>query len=486
MIPPATFSKELADYLSSISPQTLESFEKGLAIEKRTSVRVNTLKSAPEKIRKTLEAAGFKVQPLEFYRDAWRIEEEPTLISKTLEHFLGLIYIQGVASMMPPLVLNPTSTDLVLDISAAPGSKTTQLAQMMGNKGCLVANDWDGKRIKTLSHNLDRMGIINAAMVHMPGERIGTILPEVFDKVLVDAPCSALGVIHKAPEAVENLKFVQKYAFIQEQLLISALKAVKTGGKVVYSTCTVSPDENEKLIEKMLHKYPIELEQISIDPSIRSMEGITSHTDWVGDPTLKQCVRLVPSEINPEGFFVATVRKKGPVEGQPAKREFPNPKNHHELTGPDNPTIRQMGLYFEDRFGIPASIWDQYLFHIKEEEILVTSAEWSGREDLLNRIFTHRVGTRIARTRRAGEWKLSTNAAQLFADHIHDNLIPLSEPSDIETYLAAGMIRKSFGIESGGVVVSGNGYVLGCGVIHQGALKSQMPKSRKVLAVDIY
>jgi NOL1/NOP2/fmu family ribosome biogenesis protein len=123
---------------------------------------------------------------------------------------------------------------------------------------------------------------------------------------------------------------------------------------------------------------------------------------------------------------------------------------------------------------------------IKEDEILITSKEWQGKEDLLNRIYTHRVGTRLARTRRADEWKLSTNAAQLFSQAITKNRIDLTDPKEIETFVEAGTIRHPFDIDKGGVVVSANGYTLGCGVIHQGNLKSQMPKSRTVISVDIY
>ena len=228
-------------YLDSVLGSDKDKFLSGLNFSKRTSFRVNTLKISKEELLRRLAQNGFTFQDVGF-ADAVVVENESALLSKTIEHFLGLLYIQSIASMIPPLVLDPQENEKILDISAAPGSKTTQIGQMMHNRGVLVANDWDGKRIKTLSHNLDRMGVINSAMINMGGERMGNLLPETFDKILVDAPCSALGVIHKAPQAVANLNYLQKFAFIQEQLLVSAIKALKVGGTIVYSTCTVAPE----------------------------------------------------------------------------------------------------------------------------------------------------------------------------------------------------------------------------------------------------
>jgi 16S rRNA (cytosine1407-C5)-methyltransferase len=386
--------------------------------------------------------------------------------------------------MIPPLVLNPQKNELVLDIAAAPGSKTTQMAQMMNNRGSLVANEWDGKRIKTLSHNLDRMGVLNTAMVNMGGERIGNLLPETFDKILVDAPCSALGVIHKAPEAVENLNYLNKFAFIQEQLLVSAIKAAKVGGTIVYSTCTISAEENEKMLNAILKKYPLEIEEIALHKSLSYMPGLTGYAGESFHPSLQKTIRLLPSAINPEGFFVAKLRKLESVSIRENKESFSNKAINFSMASSADPNIQVMIRYFERTFGIDTSFWNSFLFCIKPDEILIASKEWLGREDLLNRIYTHRVGTRLARTRRVDEWKLSTNVAQLFSHVITKNCITLTDPKEIETFVSAGTIRRPFDIEKGGVVVFADGQALGCGVMHQGNLKSQMPKSRTVIGVD--
>lgn len=471
-------------YLKDILGSRHQAFLNGLEFEKRTTLRFNTLKTVGEEIRRDLQREGFVSEPLDFYSDAFLVKEEPTPISKTLEHFLGLFYIQSVASMIPPLVLDPQPGELVLDIAAAPGSKTTQMGQMMLNRGMLVANEWDGKRIKTLSHNLDRMGILNAAMVNMGGERIGNLLPETFDKALVDAPCSAIGVIHKAPQAIENLSFVQKFAFIQEQLFVSALKSLKVGGTLVYSTCTVTPEENEILVDRLARRYNLDIEAIQMHSSVSRIDGLRqfgSHEPLAD--SIERTARLLPNRINPEGFFVAKLRKKESIPMAGERSSFGNVR--FDLVDADDPEIRQMADYFANLFGMDTALWRAYAFMKKDDEILITSGDWLGQEPILNRIHTHRIGMRIARTRRAGEWKLSTNAAQLFSSHITKNRIVLEDLAEIETFVAAGTLRRDFGIEKGGVVVFAHGHALGCGVIHQGALKSQMPKSRMVIGVDI-
>ena len=472
-------------YLDSVLGTDKDKFLSGLNFDKHTTLRVNTLKIEKEYLKTRLTESGFELDDIGF-ADALLVRNEPTLLSKTIEHFLGLVYIQSIASMIPPLVLDPKENEMILDISAAPGSKTTQIGQMMKNRGVLVANDWDGKRIKTLSHNLDRMGLINAAMVNMGGERIGNLLPETFDKILVDAPCSALGVIHKAPQAVANLNYLQKFAFIQEQLLVSAIKAAKFGGTIVYSTCTVAPEENEKLVNGILSRYPVELEDIVLPDTLSFMPGITRYNGETYHASLSKTVRILPSEINPEGFFIAKLKKTASVGTPEGKEPFNNKKVRFEFSSPRHEGIKRLAQYFERTFGIDPAFWDSFLFVIKDDEILITSKEWQGKEEILNRIYTHRVGTRLARTRRADEWKLSTNTAQLFSYAISKNKIDLTDPKEIETFVEAGTIRRPFEVEKGGVVVSANGYTLGCGVIHQGNLKSQMPKSRTVISVDIY
>jgi len=481
---PNALPESFASYLHEILGSNAPRFLAGLEIQRKNTIRVNTLKCAKRELLSRLNKKGYEFSELEFANFAVLVDSEPGLISKTIEHFLGHFYIQGVASMIPPLVLEPGPEDMILDISAAPGSKTTQIAQMMGNRGVLVANDADGKRIKTLAHNLDRMGILNTAMVNMGGERLGNLIPETFDKVLVDAPCSALGVIHKAPEAITNLNYLNKFSFMQEQLLISALKSVRIDGTIVYSTCTISPEENEKLLDRLLKKYPLTIESIAVPTTLESIQGLTNCRGEQFDQSLSKAVRLIPNKINPESFFIANLRKTDRIEVRMDKAPHENKKISFELVQASDRKIQRMIGYFEKTFGIDPQFWTNYLFQFKEDEICITSTEWAGRENFLNRIYTHRLGLRLARTRRDDDWKLSTNFAQIAHAQIKKNRIDLTDPKEIETYVGGGIIRRTFDVTTGGVVVFAEGSALGCGVMYQGNLKSQMPKSRKVIGID--
>jgi 16S rRNA (cytosine1407-C5)-methyltransferase len=472
------------EYLTGVLGDEARRFLEGLPSDRKTTLRVNTLKTDPKRLITDLERSGYRFRPLDTVEHAFIVEEEPTPISKTLLHFLGHFYIQSVASMLPPLVLAPGENETILDISAAPGSKTTQLGLLMKNCGRLVANEWDGKRIKTLSHNLDRMGVWNAAMVNMGGERLGNLIPETFDRILVDAPCSAIGVVHKAPEAMGNLRHLGRFTFVQEQLLVSAVKAARVGGMIVYSTCTVTPEENEVLLDRILGRYPIEIEPFELHPSVPTVPGLSSRSGGPLHPGLANARRVFPSNVNPEGFFIARLRKKDAVPIPEGKEPFPNKHAYFRLIDASHPDIRAMAEYFGKTFGMDPEGWREFLFMIKGDEIFLTSRDWLGREGFLNRIFTHRIGMRLARSRRAGEWKLSTNAAQSFADRITKGRIELSDSKEIETFVSAGTIRRPFEVERGGVVVLAHGRVLGCGVMTRDGLKSQMPKSRMVIGIN--
>jgi len=470
----------LRAYVQSILPETFPRFFEDYS--KLLTIRANSLKISIPDLEERLGCQGYHLDRLPV-SGAYSVAAGEAPISKSLDHFLGLLYIQSVASMIPPMVLDPKPDDAVLDLCAAPGSKTTQMAQMMDNRGRLVANEYDGKRIKTLSHNLDRMGVVNAALVNMAGERIGNLIPETFDKVLVDAPCSALGVIHKAPEAVRNIPKILQYAYRQEQLITSAIKAAKVGGTIVYSTCTIAPEENEMVINNLLKKYPVEIIPFELPDGIDAVPALHSFNGQTFDESLADARRLIPNAINPEGFFIAKLTKRETVPG-PDKEPFSNNKIRFDLNDASRAEIRNMSAYFEKTFGIPSSYWDNFSYFVKPDEILLASAEWKNESSFLDRIYTHRVGTRLARMRRENEWKLSTNCAQLVHGEITKNRVALANVSELQTFAEAGTIRRSFDIEKGGVVAFYDGQPIGCGVIHNGQLKSQMPKSRKVTGVE--
>jgi len=212
--------------------------------------------------------------------------------------------------MIPVEIAELNPDILLLDIAAAPGSKTTHAAQKMQNKGTIVANDISINRIRALCSNLDRLGVMNTIVTKMDGKRFGRLIPNFFDRVLVDVPCSAEATIRrdfKAWALWEPTKY-KRLSQLQKALLISAYKAAKPGGIIVYSTCTFAPEENEGVVSYLLDHYTCHLEEIKLE-GLKVDMGVLSWMDEVYNEQVKKAIRVYPHKNEVGGFFVAKIRK---------------------------------------------------------------------------------------------------------------------------------------------------------------------------------
>jgi len=288
--------------------EVIASFDK----KKEVTLRINLLKSTHFEITSEFNKEKIKLSPIPWYKDAFSTD----VINKTLTSLplyqQGKFYIQGLSSMIPVLVLNPEAHEAILDIAAAPGSKTTQIASFMGGNGEIVANDISRTRLFKLKDNLKHQGVTDVKITNIPGERIWKKFPEFFDKVLVDAPCSMEGrftTLDSDSYKDWSSKKVKELSHRQQYLLRSALTATKVGGYVVYSTCTLSPEENEGVIDWLLEKEGdnITLEKIEI-PNLDLSPGITSFGKKTYNPEVVKTVRIYPNSVM-EGFFIAKIRK---------------------------------------------------------------------------------------------------------------------------------------------------------------------------------
>ena len=304
-------NSQLAGLLEDILGDELEAFIEWMSQPLPNSIRINTLKVERDELIGRLESQGFRLKPLDFYDAAFRVEHEPFPIGKTLEHFLGHFYVQELASMIPPLVLEPKPGEKVLDIAAAPGSKTTQMAQMMENTGVIVANDVNIDRIRALSHNIDRLGVLNTIITEFDGYKFGFLTPNIFDKVLIDAPCSALGTLHRSPEVARWWSWGRVGMLVRTQraLILAGYQALKPGGVMVYSTCTLVPEENEGTVDFLLSRHP-EAEVLPFqDFGFKMDEALVGWRRKTYDPKVKAARRLYPHRNKTEGFFIAKIRK---------------------------------------------------------------------------------------------------------------------------------------------------------------------------------
>ncbi|NOZ82422.1 MAG: NOL1/NOP2/sun family putative RNA methylase [Euryarchaeota archaeon] len=271
----------------------------------RQSIRINTLKAEFEVALENLRRR-FELEPVPWCREGFWVSGGR--VSTTLEHALGVVFIQEAASMLPVVALEVEPGMKVLDVAAAPGGKSTQIAQYMGNRGCLVANEPRTKRLSVLAANLQRCGVLIARVTQMDGRRFAEF-PERFDRVLLDAPCSNAGMVRKSYRYLQawGRRRAKKLSKLQKQLILAAYRALKPGGVLVYSTCTLEPIENEEVVDHLLRCTDAEVEAVQLPlrshPPFEEFEG-RSYTSEV-----RKCLRIHPQDNDTEGFFVARLRK---------------------------------------------------------------------------------------------------------------------------------------------------------------------------------
>lgn len=274
----------------------------------RKAVRVNTLKIAVADLRRRLEK-HWLLTPVPWCAEGFWIEskgEERFDIGNLPEHALGYLYVQDPASMIPPVVLAPAPGEVVLDLCAAPGSKTTQLGALMRNEGVLIANDISAARLRPLGMNVQRCGLANTVVTLKANRRFAP----VFDKVLVDAPCSGTGTIRRSLKTARMWSpgLVRRMAQEQRHLIRLAYSLLKPGGVLVYSTCTLEPEEDEAVVSWLLAQEPAAVLE-PIDLTIRRQPAVTSWRGEEYDPAVERCLRILPQDNDTEGFFVARIRK---------------------------------------------------------------------------------------------------------------------------------------------------------------------------------
>ncbi len=290
-----------------------EAYDKIIHTGPKNFIRCNTLKIAPENLLTRLSKKWKVAQPYQEYPEIMLIESSlmPGELGSSIEHLLGYYYVQEVCSMMSALALIPQPNEILLDICASPGSKTTQIAAKMENKGTIIANDLKINRIQILASNLERCGVSNTIITKNDGVALCQKLAKTnfkFDKILLDAPCSGEGTLRSSPKTflMWNHKVVENLSRQQKKLLANAIKCLKIGGAFVYSTCTHAPEENESVIDFALKNFPVKLESFSLP--LKTRPGITSWKTEQFNPEVAKCRRIYPQDNDSEGFFVAKLR----------------------------------------------------------------------------------------------------------------------------------------------------------------------------------
>jgi len=302
---PEAFKERMRRLLGGEADELFASYEASRAV----GVRLNPLKIDPASFAAKLP---FGVDPVPWCATGYACREDAAP-GKHPYHAAGLYYIQEPSAMYPAAQLDAAPGERVLDLCAAPGGKTTHIGGAMGGRGLLVANEYEAKRAKALSENVERLGLTNCLVLNETPERLADRFAGYFDRILVDAPCSGEGMFRKDSEAAAYWSegHVAASAKLQSSVLDAAYAMLKEGGVLVYSTCTFSPEENERVVESLLARYP-DLELLPL-PLIGGVAGGVPAWSAAGDERLTATARLWPHRVRGEGHYTAKLRKTAPA-----------------------------------------------------------------------------------------------------------------------------------------------------------------------------
>lgn len=299
--------KFMENMYKMFSPGTVDKIVTGMLSERYTTLRVNTIKYNIQDLMKYFKENNIKFERVLWYDDALIIKNVKEKDIQKLDIYeKGYIYLQSLPSMIPPIVLNPKEGEKVLDLTAAPGSKTTQMAALMHNKGYILANELDKIRCERLKYNVNIQGASIIETINGRGELLGKEYENYFDEVLLDAPCSGEGRFDASSTITYknwSEKTVRDLAKLQKKLLQSAYIALKQNGIMVYSTCTLNKEENERVLQWALENLNLKL----LDTNLEIKEAIPAFNEEL-DKSINKAIRILPSK-NMEGFFVAKLQK---------------------------------------------------------------------------------------------------------------------------------------------------------------------------------
>lgn len=284
-------------YGKDITQKILEGYKKN----RKVTLRVNTIKTSCESVKNKLLQSNIEFDEISWYKDALVIKNANESDIRKLDIYeKGEIYLQSLSSMLPPILLKPKQGDNILDMAAAPGSKTTQIAALTDNKSMITACEINQVRSERLKYNLEKQGVTCSYVMVKDARRLDDLFS--FDKILLDAPCSGSGTIYEQDEKLTKTftqKLITKSSQIQIELLKKAIKLLKPGGEMIYSTCSILNCENEAIIENALKGTNTEIVPIDLE--------ILENIPYI-PVKIPGTICVCPNELF-EGFFIAKIRK---------------------------------------------------------------------------------------------------------------------------------------------------------------------------------
>lgn len=419
-------------------------------------IRINNNKISTDDF---LKISPFELKPVLWTDNGFYFDKNKCTPSKHPYYYAGLYYIQEPSAMLPAATLPIEDGDMVLDICAAPGGKSTELAARLNKTGFIISNDISSSRAKALLKNMELSGIGNMAVISEPPNVLCKRFKGFFDKILIDAPCSGEGMFRKSSQMVtawEN-NGVEMFQNIQKSILKEAVNMLKPGGKILYSTCTFSPEEDEQSVEYLL----------SLDDSlslcdIHKIEGFDDgHPEWgrTGNPELAKCARLWPHRIEGEGHFAALFEKKNDENSdiscisKYSYRSFKAPDYVTEFFSHINPSCGIDLSHVEENNG--------RLMYIPDN-----TPDVRGLRTLRNGLFLGEL--------KKNRFEPSESLAMYLKAEEYDNICSLRGDSDeVMKYLKGETIFTDEVLHDGYVLVCADGYPLGWAKNNNGTLKNK-------------
>lgn len=475
-----------------------------------TTFRVRRGRIDPERLAERLREKGFELETVGGTDGFYRVLGAPYPVSKTLEHWLGLFYIQQAATGLAAPALDPRPGERVLDLCAAPGGKTAHLAERMDDRGTLVAADVDDRRLRALLGNLYRTGYPNVLVVQADGRTFPG--GPAFDRVLVDAPCSAEGNVRdrggEIPE--RDPSFTEYVTGLQEALLRRAVEVARPGGSVLYVTCTFAPEENEAVVDRVLRDAPVTVEPLALQ--VPHAPGLVRFGDERFDPRLRGAVRIYPHHLDSGGLFLARLRRTDGSAGEaagsdpaavgaagdgvptgagradgwhPVPSVFPDEKEERESDDRDRreraeDRIERAREGLHHRFGVPEGALAAGGWIVRGKSVWMHRCDawpvpsWDGSADWRVLSLGLRALKRDPRTP-AGERPTSDLLRRL--DGLVERNVVTLERSELFRLLDREP-RERPDLDDGFVAFRHEGRILGRGWVHRGTLRNEISKTR--------
>lgn len=437
-----------------------QDFLHSLTLAPRQGLRVNTAKIALPQFWKRTE---FALEPVPWCPEGFVVDPAETRTpGRHPDHAAGLYYLQDPSAMAATVLLDPQPGEVVLDLAAAPGGKSTHIAARLQGQGLLVSNEWVRGRVAALIENVERLGIRNALIMNASPARLAQQWPQQFDRVLVDAPCSGEGMFRKSAAARQGWRpeMVRGNAKRQLKILTSAARLLRPGGRLVYATCTFAPEENEEVIARFLQQHP----RFSLIEPDWQPGWDRGRKEWVSPglaeaAPLERCVRIWPHRVPAEGHFLAAMRKEGH-----APRPFLS-SCQVELS----PSLAShLRLFWQDVLGqvLPERGWVQYgdwLHHLPVAP------------DFWGRVRPVRAGLRVGKV---SGGRFTPHHALALAQSAGQGrqVLDLSRDSAQMAAYLRGEPLSAAG-EDGWVLVRVEGFALGWGKRVQGVVKNHYPRA---------